>query len=389
MKKRFKQQALKHNWENIKLGNVIKHRNSFINIDDFHKYKLCRVQTKAQGVVLREEKEGIEIKTKEQQVCKTDDLIFAEMDARFGGYGIIPSGLNGAIVSSHYFLYEIDGKAIDKIFLEYCLKQPWFLSQVEAQGSTNYAAIRPFQVLDYEIPLPPLSEQQRIVAKIESIKRRIEEIQRLRAEQEKEVKNLRYSLFEKAKQEFGVGKIGNLIDPKIDEIAVDPTGDYLFAGVFSFGKGLFIRGIQKGDDTTYKTFNRLHKGQIVMSQPKGWEGAISLVSNEFDGLFLSPVYSTFEAKGNHNIKYVAEYCKMPTTWQKMFELSKGIGARRNSIYSREFLQIEIPLPDIREQNKIVSLLDKLNDLNIAHHETAKELSQLIPSLLDKAFKGEL
>ncbi len=152
--------TMSNNFEKIRLGDVITHRSEFIEIDDFEVYKLCRVQTKARGVVLREEKEGLDIKTKKQQVCRNGDLIFAEMDARFGGYGLIPPELDGAIVSSHYFLYEINSDAIDERYLEFCLSQPWFLSQVEAQGSTNYAAIRPFQVLEYEIPLPSIGQQQ-------------------------------------------------------------------------------------------------------------------------------------------------------------------------------------------------------------------------------------
>src|SRR5690606_35785648 len=103
--------------------------------------------------------------------------------------------------------YEIDHTVIDKTFLNYCLKQSWFLSQVEAKGSTNYAAIRPKQVLDYEIPLPPLPEQQRIVAKIESIKNKIEEIKKLRAGQEKEMKNLGYSLMSNCENEYSKVRI--------------------------------------------------------------------------------------------------------------------------------------------------------------------------------------
>ncbi len=242
---------------------------------------------------------------------------------------------------------------------------------------------------NFKISLPPLPEQQRIVSKIESIKSRVEQIKELRAAQEKEMKNLRYSLFEKLKYEFKLGQIGDLIEVSLDPVSVDPTEEYLFAGVYGFGKGLFVRGIQQGNDTTYKTFNRLHEGQIVMSQPKGWEGAISYVEKEFEGLFLSPVYTTFSAKENCNIKFVSEFCKLPTTWQKMLDVSKGIGARRNSIYSADFLRLEIPLPPIEEQNRIVSLLEKLNRIKEQHQQTEQELTELMPSLLDKAFKGEL
>ncbi len=154
-------------FKHIPLGDVIIHRKEFISIDDLATYKLCRVQTKALGVVLRMEKIGFEIKTKSQQVCKAGDLIFAEMDARFGGYGIIPPELDGSIVSSHYFLYNIDETKLNSKFLEYWLKQPWFLEQVEAKGSTNYASIRPQQELAYKIPFLSLPEQKEIVFKLE------------------------------------------------------------------------------------------------------------------------------------------------------------------------------------------------------------------------------
>lgn len=159
------------NCQLVPLEEMVSYRKDFILIDDFTKYKLCRVQTKALGVVLRCEKIGFEIKTKEQQACKTGDLIFAEMDARFGGYGIIPPELNNSIVSSHYFLYEIDETVLDRRFLEYCLKQPWFLEQVIAKGSTNYASIRPHNVLRYKIPLPSMDEQHNIVIKIEQVEK--------------------------------------------------------------------------------------------------------------------------------------------------------------------------------------------------------------------------
>ena len=94
---------MKQDWKMVKLGEVLRHKKAFIQIDDFQKYKLCRVQTSARGVVLRSEIYGSEIRTKKQQVCKAGDFLVAEIDAKMGGYGIVPEDLEGAIVSSHYF----------------------------------------------------------------------------------------------------------------------------------------------------------------------------------------------------------------------------------------------------------------------------------------------
>ena len=43
-----------------------------------------------------------------QQVCQTGEFLVAEIDAKVGGFGIVPPELEGAIVSSHYFLFVID-----------------------------------------------------------------------------------------------------------------------------------------------------------------------------------------------------------------------------------------------------------------------------------------
>src|ERR1035437_3593421 len=142
---------------------VIKHRKRFITINDEKEYKRCRVQLYGRGVVLRDLVLGKDILTKKQQVCVKNDFIVAEIDAKFGGYGIVPAELNNAIVSSHYFLFEVNYKRILPDFLSILLKCKGFSKQVKSTGSTNYSAIRPYHVLNYLIPLPPLDKQQKFV----------------------------------------------------------------------------------------------------------------------------------------------------------------------------------------------------------------------------------
>jgi len=152
-------------WENVRLGEVIKHRRGFITISDEKEYKLCRVQLHRRGVLLREVIKGSQIRTKKQQLCKTGDFIVAEMDAKVGGYGFIPNDLDGAIVSSHYYLFELDQSKIRPPYLEVLSQLLVVQDQIKATGSTNYAAIRPQNVLDWEIPLPDI-EIQNIIGEL-------------------------------------------------------------------------------------------------------------------------------------------------------------------------------------------------------------------------------
>jgi type I restriction enzyme, S subunit len=148
----------------IKLNNIIKQEKNIIKIQDETEYKRCRVQLYSKGIEIRDIVKGSEIKTKRQQVCKTNQLLVAEIDAKNGGYGIVPENLENAIVSNHYFLYSINEAMLLPSFLEIYLKTDEFHRQIKAIGSTNYAAIRSYHVLEYQIPLPSTTEQNALVA---------------------------------------------------------------------------------------------------------------------------------------------------------------------------------------------------------------------------------
>lgn len=153
----------------VKLSDLITHQKEYIIIDDNTEYKRCRVKLHRQGIVLRDTIKGSEINTKKQQVCKTGQLLVAEIDAKVGGYGIVPEELDGAIVSSHYYLFNVNLDKISLSYLEYYLKSDDFFNQIKPQGSTNYAAIRPRDVLNINIPLPSLEAQSDITNKLQIV----------------------------------------------------------------------------------------------------------------------------------------------------------------------------------------------------------------------------
>lgn len=116
-----------------KLGNAITHRKEFITIDNSVEYKRCRVQVNRKGVVLRDSVKGIAINTKKQQVCKEGDFLVAEIDAKVGGYGFVPGELEGAIVSSHYFLFEVDESKLLKDYLAWLIKTDIIQDQITSK----------------------------------------------------------------------------------------------------------------------------------------------------------------------------------------------------------------------------------------------------------------
>ena len=121
-------------WKTVALGEVLRHRKGIVTIGDATKYKLCRVQLHRRGVVLRQHMLGAEIRTKKQQVCSAGDFLVAEMDAKVGGYGFVPPELDSAIVSSHYFLFEVDTKKLYPPYLEVVSQAEILQKQIAAKG---------------------------------------------------------------------------------------------------------------------------------------------------------------------------------------------------------------------------------------------------------------
>ncbi|MES2680882.1 MAG: restriction endonuclease subunit S [Bacteroidota bacterium] len=147
-----------------RLGEFIAHRKEFITINDGIEYKRCRVQVNRRGVVLRDVVKGLEINTKRQQICKKGDFLVAEIDAKVGGYGFVPEDLVGAIVSSHYYLFEVNESLLLRDYLKVLIRTDIVQNQINSKGSTNYAAIRAGDVLNFEIPYVKIKEQKKIVA---------------------------------------------------------------------------------------------------------------------------------------------------------------------------------------------------------------------------------
>lgn len=169
----------------VMLGEILHQRKQYIIIDDELEYKLCRVQTNQRGIVLRSIMKGADIKTKKQQVCKMNDLLVAEIDAKVGGYGIVPVELDGAIVSNHYYLFELDESVILIDFMNIILSTNIIQRQIKPVGSTNYAAIKSTDFLSYRIPLPSLSDQIEYTRKYSVIMHQIQELKQATIDIEK------------------------------------------------------------------------------------------------------------------------------------------------------------------------------------------------------------
>lgn len=383
-------------WPVVSLGEVVRHRKEFITIDDLATYKRARVQLHAQGIVLRDQVPGALVKTKKQQVCRAGEFLVAEIDAKVGGFGLVPAELDGAIVSSHYFLFVIDETRLHRGFLDYFIRTPAFRDQVEAQGSTNYAAIRPAEVLGYKVPLPPLSEQRRLVARIEELAARIAEARVLRQQAAEEAEALVLATLNHLRLSSDTRTV------PIADCSAMSTGTTPPSHREDFYNGP-IQWFTPGDLGSSKELRQssrtLSDKSVAEHKARVFEpGTVLLVAI---GASLGKVGLTREScSANQQITGILFDSRVLPDygywWLRRLSgdlMAAAPQATLPIINQQRIGRFEIAVPSLQDQRRIVAELDALqaqvDALKRLQAETAAELDALLPSILDRAFKGEL
>lgn len=163
--------------------------------------------------------------------------------------------------------------------------------------------------------------------------------------------------------------------------------DYPQVGIRGFGGGLFQKDAVAGTGTMYRSFHRLYPDAIVLSQVKGWEGAIAVAGPELNLWFTSPEYRTFRCKPE---AAHPDYMRalLPTPWfiEKLQGLSRGQGARRQRTRPGQFLALEIPMPTRAQQETALQAFTKMRQAQDSL-PAETDLAALLPSALAQVFGG--
>jgi type I restriction enzyme, S subunit len=179
-----------------------------------------------------------------------------------------------------------------------------------------------------------------------------------------------------------------------DDVPVEATETYRTAGIYSYGRGLFERPVISGSETSYRSYFQLHEGQFVYSKLFAWEGAVAVVEPAFDGLFVSSEFPTFDIDPDVALtEYIAALCLWPEFHRAIAGGRSGLGVRRQRVNPERLLSVEVPLPDLSEQARIVGRLTTLlGEVDVIGQRLERNDSALIvalyPGLVTLRLKAE-
>lgn len=376
-------------WPKVPLCEILSRSSVTTSIEPEMTYQEITVKLWGKGVVERGQVSGAGIAGSKRFLAKTGQLILSRIDARNGALGIVPPSLEGAVVTNDFPLFNLDTARLLPAFLGWLVKTKDFvdLCRRASEGTTNRVRLQEARFLALEISLPPLHEQKRLASFCEQISSRLTATQGIRNQQAASIGAMTEGIHRSIACDRIV-RLGDFLISKEDVVSISPDESYPQVGVKGFGGGLFPKGAVTGSETTYRSFHRLFDGAVVLSQVKGWEGAIAVCSKSLAGWFVSPEYRTFECRqGEADSEYVAFIVRTGWFWKQLANATHGVGARRERTRPDQFLELKMPWPSLVLQRKAIPILRMVASIERLQTEVVGLAEALLPSILVQAFKG--
>lgn len=186
-------------------------------------------------------------------------------------------------------------------------------------------------------------------------------------------------------------RFGKVFDLSRAAVDVDLDTVYRPVGVRGFGRGLFDYPQTKGADLSKVRYFDLPDQALVISNIKGWEGAVDITGPCESGRIASSRFLTYRPTVDLDLSFVRHWLLSDGGMSVLDRCSPG-SADRNRTLSRKGLEASlVPLPPIDEQRRVAAHLDRVTERLTRAHEVASDhlfgvvsLPGLIAALLRRA-----
>ena len=171
-------------WVRVPLSEVVTPVQRVVEVRPGSAYRTIGVRWWGGGAYERQTIDGSQTAARTLSIVHENDLIINKIWVRHGSTAIAGPDVHGCAASNEFPTFEVNRDKVLPEWLHYLTQTKDFWARCDAfsQGTSGKNRIKPAQFLTIDIPLPPLPEQQRIVARVKGLLAKVEEAQRLRQE---------------------------------------------------------------------------------------------------------------------------------------------------------------------------------------------------------------
>lgn len=377
-------------WPAMPLGEVAPVVRRPVKLDRLAKYREIGARSFGRGLFEKPQFDGAEATWEKPVLIAKGDLVFSNIKAWEGAISWATDAHDGCIASHRYItcVPRVD-LALPEFLARYLLSHDGLAAVGQAsRGSADRNRTLSLAALaTIPVPVPPLEYQQRIVRHLEQLTEKTRQVEAHLDAAERDAEHLiRSYLFGTRDDAPRKRRLSELVSQRPPDVAVDGTAQYRFAGVYSFGRGVFASAVKMGSEFAYERLSTVHVGDFIYPKLMAWEGALGVVPPECDGMVVSPEFPVFTVNTEVILPEVLDvYFRTPDVWPALAEISGGTNARRRRLQPATFLNYEMPVPSMDRQLKIRAIYQHTQALLARHTAIRQANAALLPATLERIF----
>jgi type I restriction enzyme S subunit len=387
-------------WPFVSLAEIVTPIHRSVDVNPDKDYQEIGVYCFGRGIFHKNPRKGLEVGDKRLFEMKEGDLILQNVFAWEGAIAQCSVEDDGLYGSHRYLTYRVDESRCFPSYLVKYLCTPDGLRQIETISPGSAGRNRTLarnRINEIMVPLPPLDEQLHIVARIENVSRKIAVVTELLTESCLEAKSiLQSALFEifvkkakgwkQAKLSSVVAISDKQVDPTLPEYRALPhiSGENMESGTCR------LLPYRTAEEDGVRSGNYLFGPDAVLYS-KIRPYLRKAIHVHFEGVCSAEVYPIRCING----EMAPQFLKWALIAQPFTDYANKLSGRTRmpKLNRKQLGNFEISYPSIDDQMGIARYLDdlqaKIQIVELIQSRRMDELLALMPSILDKAFKGEL
>ncbi len=314
---------------------------------------------------------------------------------RVGFSGLFKENSNNYYYPDLMMKFRVNEDIIYPEFLEYLLKSTKVMQYIRISASgTSSSMVKINQNIVQNIPIlyPPLKEQQKIAQILSTWDEAIQKQEELIKEKERLKKALMQRLlsgkvrlkgFNEEWEEVRLGKT-------LKEITKTPIihTDYEITNIKLYCKGLEKSNKKPKLTKKGRPYFVIKEGEILIGKQNFHNGSIAIVTKEYNNTVASnAILHLIEQKEVANKKFLYYYLSQPSFYLKVGILIGGTGQKE--ISKKEFFNLKIKLPPLKEQQKIAQVLSTADKEIELLKQELQELKKQKKALMQKLLTGKV
>jgi type I restriction enzyme, S subunit len=322
-----------------------------------------------------------------------------------GAFGLVPDAADDCVMSGAFVAYELDKTKIEPLFLDWYFRSPVNWQRIGRQSTgTNVRrqSLHPKQFEAAKIVLPPVTEQRKIVKRIETLSAKISEAKMLRREASEALEALAASV---SKAAFNRPEWVQVRLEDVCELITDGTHQtprYVDDGApFLSAQNVkpfrFMpenhRKVSWEDFGGYTARNKPTKGDVLLTRVGAGIGEAAVIDQDIEFAFYVSVALIRTIRARVIPEFLVHWLNSPLGRAQSRRQTLGRGHSQGNLNLKLLRGFPIPLPPIEEQLRIVAQLHamrtKIDAVRQLHDDADKEVGAMLPAILDRAFRGEM